>query len=285
MKLRFVLLLALIVFMLMAWSFIKYEFESQAKAKLEELSALPIHVYFVDSTMVSIVTEAIQKEPAILSIEHEKGIDAARKTVADFDLPVADAQLEDFQIPDILTIRLKADYKSVKARSAIVSAIKKYINESDVDDQHLAWDKAVKELNTTSTTALHLDIMFAILTLIIFILGRLHGELKFLLNKRLGTISMVDQLVYKHHLTPHALSLLLGPSAAIALGYYLLKTMDVITVSLPYYFFILQIAVLVTGTVTTIWIINNYFQQAILQEDDYGILKPKEDVADESERS
>ncbi len=285
MKLRFVLLIALVVFVLMAWSFIKYEFESQATAKLEELSALPIYVYFVDSTMVSIVQGAIQKEPAILSIVHEKGIDAARQTVKEFELPVADEQLQGFQIPDILTVRLKAEYNSVTARSAIISTINKYINESDIDDQKDAWDKTVKELDATSTTALHLDIIFAFLTLIIFILGRLHGELKFLLNKRLGTISVVDQLVYKHHLTPHAMTLLMAPSAAIALVYYLLKTIGVITVALPFYFFFLQIAVLIVGTVTTIWIINNYFQQAILQEDDFGVVQPIEDVEDEQERS
>jgi hypothetical protein len=181
------------------WLYLGYDHGLSQKAKLEDLSRLPIYAYVADSTKVGTIMNELKNIPGIRNLKHETGFQAAAELITAYGLPLSEDMIGDYGFPDVITIDLEPAYQSLISKPLILDALRRHIPETDIDSQASAFNDLSEELELIRNRMLWFTIFVAILILLIYVFGRLSFELHVLLNYQGSARHSIVDKIHGHH--------------------------------------------------------------------------------------
>lgn len=236
MALRFYLFLSLVTILVMGWVGMHYQFEQAKQAQLEDLVSYPLYAYITDTTKVSPLLADLRKYPELDSLQHETGFSAGRELTQTYSLPLNDQLLAGFSFPDIITIWFKAEPAARFARHSVISTLRQYLEEEDMDQQSIAWNNSEAKLKSLSLLSLITDILVGLLLVLTMIFGRQVYEQRLLLLQKRKSVSVVDYLRLKALTTRHTALMFILPLLLSFGLYYILVWQNVLQMIIPYWF-------------------------------------------------
>lgn len=256
MALRFYLFLSLVSILVIGWVGMHYQFEGAKQAQLEDLVSYPIYAYLADTTKVSPLLADLRNYPELDSLQYETGASAGRELTETYSLPLNDQLLSGFSFPDIITIRFKADAAARFARHSVISTLRQYLEEEDLDQQSIAWNNSESKLKSLGLLSLITDILVGLLLLLTMIFGRQVYEQRLLLLQKRKAVSVVDYLRLKSLTTRHTFLMFFLP-LVISFGlYYILVWQNVLQMILPYWFMGAVAGTLLVATLITMTMLH-----------------------------
>ncbi len=266
MKTRFFLIVVLLSLVLVAWTYIQYEFGVDKQARLDQLGRLPIYIYMTDSTRVEPLKKKLETVPYLESVSTESGMQAAAELVKAYQLPITESMLADYSLPNIITVKFKALAASLRARQQVADIItQSEIPMNDVDLQSNAWKMLDTEIGSLNRRWLVLTVFITLMVFLIMIFIRLSFELRGLLLQKRKLVSVVDALRFSTLTHRHTVMLLLFPMLASWWLYYLFSNTGFLQPVIPLWFFGIQLGALIGGSLVISIILHRYTHSRNLQ--------------------
>lgn len=256
MTLRYYLLLSLVTLLVLGWVGLHYQFETAKQAQLQDLVSYPIYAYITDTTKVSSLLSDLGKFPELDSLKHETGPSAGRELTQTYSLPLSDDLLSGFSFPDIITINFKAEPRARFARHSVISTLRQYLGEEDLDQQSIAWNNSEAKLKSLGLLSLITDLLVGLLLLCTMIFGREVYEQRLLLLQKRKSVSVVDYLRIKALTMRHTLMLFFIPLILSFGTYYILIWQNVLEMIIPYWFMGAVAGTLLVGTLITLTLLH-----------------------------
>lgn len=220
MKARFYLIIALLIVLYGAWTFLAHTHGISAASRYEGLAKLPVYAYVADTTLVSPIIAGIQGIDGIASYNHETGSQAVQELIQSYDLPLGENVIADYQFPDLITINFQPGASNITAKARVMDILRTHLDENDLDSQSTAFTQILQELKYVNYRSIAFSIYAGLMMLIVFIFIRLSYELHiYLMNKR-RMVSVVDVMRHNSLNAAHTWIMLILPVALIAGLYY-----------------------------------------------------------------
>ncbi len=251
MSLRFTLILVLITLTLLAWTFIHHQFEESVRHRLHQLSETPIFVYSTNNESLESLTRDLRNDvPQIDSLIVESGQNAARQMLRDYQLGIVPSTLEDYDFPDVLTIRFKPELASIPARLQVLEILARYkIQPEGMENQETAWNLFKTDLEYIRDRWSNTTIFIAFIVFLLFLFVRLYLLLAEPLTRKGITATILEALQKKEHKKMQTMLLLAVPILVDVVVYRILVAAKLIEPLAGGVFFLIQFAVVLTGTI------------------------------------
>ncbi len=272
MKSRFILNIIMLIALFAGWLYLSHDHGLSQKAKLEDLSRLPIYAYVADSTKVGTIMNELKNIPGIRNLKHETGFQAAAELITAYGLPLSEDMIGDYSFPDVITIDLEPAYQALISKPLILDALRRHIPETDIDSQASAFNDLSEELELIRNRMLWFTIFVAILILLIYVFGRLSFELHVLLNYQGRRHSVVDKIRHHAQGVQHTWTMLLLPLPVCLLGYFALVYALPLPQLIPWWIFVAQAAAALAGTLITHFILHTFEREVVYAEQPVEVL-------------
>lgn len=266
MKIRFTLLIALLIFLFGAWLVLAYLSAASKQAKLDDISQLPIYAYVADTTKVAPILAELKGLPGIKEVVHESAMQAATELIEAYGLPLQTDMLVDYSFPDVITINLQPTKQALAAKPIIISTLRSIIPEGDIDSQASAYSNLSAELKLITQRNIALNIFAAILLLLVLVFSRLSFELHTLLQYQGRKHSVLDKLRHEEQGVRHTWAMLLFPLPICVLLYFILVFALRLPQQIPYWVFIAQFASALIATLITHFSLHTFEHEVALNE-------------------
>lgn len=266
MKARFYLVIILLGILFAGWILVSYEQALSRQQQLEELTHLPVFAYVADTTKVAPLMKQIQGLPAIKSIAHETGMQAATELIQAYGLPLNERSIEDYSFPDLITVNFAASPEALKTRDIVLDILRAAIPAADIDSQSGAFGKIAAQLDTIHRRELHFHIFAAVLLLLIFVFIRLSVELHLLIHYKGKKHSVVDKLRHQRMGVQHTWTMLLIPLPLCVGSYFLLVYLLPLRQLLPWWTFVTMAAAALIGTLINHFMLHTFEQEIAFDE-------------------
>ncbi len=221
MKMRFFLIILLLSILLGAWMYLAHEHGAAVQESYDELSRLPIYAYVADSTRVRIIMDGLANVPALATVEHERGFQAAMELIGNYNLDLSDEMIADYDFPDIISITFEPRWEAVRSKTRVMDILMSQLDEVDIDSQSAAFSKIVSRLDRLRMRELVFSAFAFIMSLMLFVSYRLSHEMSRYLKEKQNLDNAVDLIRQKRGIRIRSRVMLIVPVALVTTLYYM----------------------------------------------------------------
>lgn len=278
---RFFIILSLVTLLFGGWSFLAHEMGKEQRQSLKDLSELPVYCYISEMDKLDSILEGIQRMEGELEYKHETGFQAALELVESYGLPHSDSSIASYNLPDVITIRFPASHKAIESKTKLLSHLRIYLPEEDIDSQSGAYSKTLLRLKNQQREFIWFTAFVSILMLLVFVFGRQVLELKTYIKKQERRITALDLIRYRRKSSNRSLTMFVVPVGLSAAVYYLGAYLAFWENLAIWWSFVVMAFVCVVGTIISHLIVRSYVMDMQLSMAD--VKREPEPIAEESD--
>ena len=272
MKQRFILVIITLILLFGGWLYLSYDNAISQQAKLDDITRLPIYAYVSDSTQVAAILNELKPIPAIKSINHETAQQASQELINAYGLPLSEDMIKDYALPSVITVNLQPVYAAIISKPLILDALRRHLDESDIDSQAGAFNDLPAELKLIRNRMIWFTVFAGIALLLVSIFIRLSFELHVLLNYQGRRHSVVDKL--RHHKlgVQHTWTMLLLPYPVCAIGYFAYVYFRGMPQLIPWWVFVAQLGTSLLAALSVHFILHTFEREVEFSEQPVEVL-------------
>ncbi len=257
MNFRFLLILLLAILTLLGWTFVHHQYLSSRQFRLDQLSELPLYVYMDDPVeMVKLGKQLETEVPQIKEMETETGVEAMEELLRTYpELAAQPNVMQEYQLPNILTIFFKPSEDAFKGRDDMLEIVKgEGLGDDDFDDQDPAWGQLRRELDYLSSRWSNSTLFIALVVFLMLVYARLFLYLEEAQAVRGMRYTVLENIRAREKSRWQNLLLLVVPIAVNFGSYHLLRSLDVFNRQVDWPFFAVQFIAVGTAILVSILI-------------------------------
>jgi hypothetical protein len=267
MKRQFIILTCTAILLIMGWTAVEYMLQSQIQYQLNQLSTYPVMIYTWDADLMTQIKASLSQYDFIKNTEYKDSETASSELIKKYGLQGAEEILEQKSLPNVLIIYLKGDMKS-RANKLILKDLLEngsFKNQIMTEMQNDVWTKTWQRIDQFQQIRWIFLSFIALVIFLVFFFKRLHYEHRLARIMQLTHLNAVDEIRSHDRFWMNSLLLVPLPVLIGFFAYQILYYIDWLLFSIPWYFFLIQLAIVALATLAAYPFVIKYRHEEPIQ--------------------
>jgi len=271
MKHQLTVLIVTAILLVLGWTVIEYLLQSQIQYQYSQLSSYPILVYTWNDSLMEQVKLDLQQFDFVANQEIKSSEKAAQELIQKYNLQGVEDILEEKTLPNVLIVTMSGNSRSREQKLQLKDKLSAppYKDKIMVEYQNDIWNKTFERIDQLNGIHWIVLSFLALVIYLVYVFKRLHYEHRHIRLQHLLKIGDLEAVRTGETFWSYSALLVFAPVTLAWLIYEVLSYSDVLQYDIPWYFFLIQIAVLAVASLTAYPFVQHYRREdSPTQEDE-----------------